>query len=262
MTIKTLRSELVSKGIDHSIVSSKNKIELINMLKELEDAEKLLDNVQVVESPLVKQNKSIEPTEGAPSRTDPEWTEYVLSLFTDKEKDQDGNPKVDGLRRVGENLLGEFNIHTDVVQAPGLETGATVVVVVELSSGKRISGAADVSSINTQADFARHAVATAETRAEGRALRKALLLTKVLTAEEMQGPSPDEPSGNDDRIVTSMITNLQVMCHKQNIDLDRLVNLLYQIPINQMTRKQGLEIATQLRKYYTKEQEVPDEVKA
>ena len=41
----------------------------------------------------------------APAMTDPEWNDYVMSMFTDKEM-YNGNPLVNGLRRVAEVVLG------------------------------------------------------------------------------------------------------------------------------------------------------------
>ena len=42
----------------------------------------------------------------APAMTDPEWNDYVMSMFTDKEM-YNGNPLVNGLRRVAEVVSGQ-----------------------------------------------------------------------------------------------------------------------------------------------------------
>ena len=61
-----------------------------------------------------------------PSFNSPEWNDYVLSLFTNEEL-VDGNPTVDGLRRVTELVLGKINkTHVDIVQCP---TMSMVIVV-------------------------------------------------------------------------------------------------------------------------------------
>lgn len=151
-----------------------------------------------------------------PSISDPGWTEYVLSSLMDYEKDN-GSPKTDGLRRIATKLLGVFSSQTDILQTPTVENGFRASVKVELTfHNNRFSttGAADVYSGNTKAKFATHAVATAETRAEGRALRKALRLTKVLAAEELTGPDADEPTGADGRANTGMLNGLRIMANK------------------------------------------------
>lgn len=194
--------------------------------------------------------------------TDPEWTDFVMSQFKDNEL-ENKNPKTDALRRVAEKLLGIFDIDTHVIQVPQLDGGATVVVTLQFHNPRRsVSGAADVSSINTAKEFAVHAVATAETRAEGRALRKALRLTKVLAAEELHNADTDEPNGLDGRAPASMLNSLRLMCNKQKIDLDRLAKVKLNVDsINDLTLTQGRQLSTQLFDYGRKPEEIPDEVK-
>lgn len=199
-----------------------------------------------------------------PSFTDPKWTDYVLTLF-DKSELENGNPKADGLRRVAEYILGPFNTITNVEQVPTVDNAgrATVVVTVSFMDGRTVSGAADVFSGNTDKKFAVHPVATAETRAEGRALRKALRLTKVLTAEELQNADADEPNGEDNRIVTGMLNSLIVMCDRLGVDLLKLA-LWMKFEVNstdELTKRQGLDISNKLAKFQRKEEEIPNEVR-
>ncbi len=215
---------------------------------------------------MAKKQESQEVVETTPPKsTDPEWTDYVLSQLTDKEQ-ENGNPRTDGLRRVAEKLLGPINSETIVVQPPGLDGRATVLVNLtfkENDLARFVSGAADVCFANTAREFAVHSVATAETRAEGRALRKALRLTRVLAAEEAQGASIDEPRGTDDRVVTGMLNSLQMMCSVQQIDLNRLVatRLSLSDP-KEMTHKQALEVANILGKFKRKEEEIPNDIRS
>jgi hypothetical protein len=230
--------------------------------KDIEKAEEILSTAsEITNKHMDELRKTVEELSNQPSPTDPEWTDYVLKQFTDRETDREGRPKADGLRRVAELLLGPFDIDTHVVQTPTFDSGATVVVTLRFHLDKRqISGAADVSSANTDENFAVHSVATAETRAEGRALKKALRLTKVYTAEEMQGAAPDEPLGVDGRAPTSMINMLNMMCKKQNIDLALFAK--HALNVNSMqdlTLEQGRELNNQLFKY--KKEGVPDAIK-
>ena len=61
---------------------------------------------------------------------------------------------------------------------------ATVVFTVEFENGMRYSEVADCWEGNTDDMFCAYAIATASTRAEGRALRKALRI-RAVAAEEM-----------------------------------------------------------------------------
>jgi hypothetical protein len=262
MTVQELREALLSSGgYNEAEVKRMNKKILKERYEQLQQALTSLDNAEVVSEINVPKTNST-----SPNPTDPEWTDYVLSHFKDYEMDN-GNPKADGLRRVAERLLGPFDSETEVVQAPTLDSGATVTVRLTFRGNQgyaynTVMGAADVSSANTARDFAVHAVATAETRAEGRALRKALRLTKVLTAEEMAGAEVDEPTGNDSRIPTSMINSLTLMCQKQQIDLGRLAKQQFQVDsIEDLTLAQGRQLGNELFDYRNGKKEIPDDIK-
>lgn len=238
-------------------LDTKSKKELTDLLNKAKKASLELDSV--IEEKQDSGGKEV------PLMTSPKWTEYVLSLFDPKREIEKGNPKVDGLRRVAELILGPSNSITDVIQAPTVDNAgrSTVMVRVEfVNTGQIVCGAADVYSGNTSRDFANHAVATAETRAEGRALKKALKLTKVYSAEEMAGAEPTEPTGEDGRIVSGMLNGLVVMCDRAGIDPTKLaLHLGYNIhSLDELTRVQGLEMSNILAKFTRKELETPKEV--
>lgn len=264
MSVEELRQSLADLGFDPNVLKTIGKGELKKMYEDSKSADELLNSV-VVEKELTP-NIVTEEAETRPQMTDPKWTDYVLDLFEDKELDN-GMPKADALRRVAELVLGPFNSYTHIEQTPTIENAgrATVLVELEFLTGykQRFSGAADVFSGNTAREYAVHAVATAETRAEGRALRKALRLTKVLTAEELQGPDADEANGTDKRIVSGMLNSLVVMCDRADVDLTKLaIKMGYDIQVPEdLTHKQGLEISTQLSKYQRKLEDIPVEVK-
>jgi hypothetical protein len=123
----------------------------------------------------------------SPSPTSPEWNDYVLSLFDESEL-YDGRPLCAGLRRVAELILGRIVSSRPTQVFPpsaGNEIGrATVVWEVIFADGSLFSDVADCWEGNTDDAFCVFNTATAATRAEGRALRKALRL-KTVAAEEM-----------------------------------------------------------------------------
>ena len=115
--------------------------------------------------------------ENTPHPTSPEWNDYVMSLFADSELIE-GNPLVHGLRRVSELVIGRVMYSGPTQVFPATRDDhhgrATVVFTVEFENGMRFSEVADCWEGNTDDMFCAYAVATASTRAEGRALRKAL----------------------------------------------------------------------------------------
>ena len=150
----------------------------------------------------------------------------------------DGNPICAGLRRVAEIFLGEI-LETGPVQVfpatdsdgPGRATVIYRVVFNWFNSGihKTFSEVADVWHGNTDDLFCAHPVATASTRAEGRALRKALKL-RVLAAEELAKKDIVEivkqavSLGKDDtRISPQQIQFIDNKCNQLDIDAMKFI---------------------------------------
>ena len=161
-----------------------------------------------------------------PSFNSPEWNDYVLSLFTNEEL-VDGNPTVDGLRRVTELVLGKIvSTRVDIIQSPTMSNGYCCVLkykikIITEDEEKNIlsyEAAADCSASNCDARFAVFATAVAETRAEGRVLRKALRLRKVIAAEEAAAV-PHEDSLSDGKITPTQIKFIEVLCQRNDINI-------------------------------------------
>ncbi len=166
-----------------------------------------------------------------PRISDPEWTEFVLSRLTDDEKWK-GNPTVAGLRRVAAELLGDIIENSaEAVQLPTLTNGmwSTVKATVGIAWTKDLAdnqgimirtftGLADTYNGNTEPDFARFSSAICETRAEGRAFRKALHLVRVVTSEELTS-LPVEESGADGRIAAAQKNFIDLKCMQNDINV-------------------------------------------
>lgn len=177
-----------------------------------------------------------EPAADEPAIHDPGWTEFVLSRLTDSEK-ANGKPKVAGLRRVAAELLGPIvENNPDVLQPPCPANGFCAVVkntlIILWNKGVpegdvglecRFAGVADCYPGNTpDARFARFATAVAETRAEGRSLRKALHLDTV-TAEEVTELSVDDAC-LDGMIAPTQANFIDLKCSQLDIDLKKFIN--------------------------------------
>jgi hypothetical protein len=168
---------------------------------------------------------------------DLEWTDYVLSKLSDDEKIA-GNPTTDGLRRIFEKVLNCRVVASQsrVVQSPdpNNEKRATVVHTLcyhlndstpETSHLNMITvdGAADVYWGNCDKIYRNHPVAVAETRAEGRALRRALRLRKVVAAEEISKDIDDHPDQSTvSKITPNQINFIDVVSQRLNINVVEL----------------------------------------
>ena len=167
----------------------------------------------------------------APHYCSPEWNDYVMGHFQDNEL-IDGNPLTAGLRRVAELLIGEIvdsrPTHVFPVQGDGIGR-ATVSYEVTFRTptghDKTYGDVAEVWAGNTDDLFCVHAVATASTRAEGRALRKALKI-RALAAEELckKDVSKYVAENDVDRISQDQVNFIDMKCKKLDIDVMGFVN--------------------------------------
>jgi len=218
--------------------------------------------------PIEKQKEKL------PTIKDYEWHDYVMSKFH-KDELVDGNPKVDGMRRVCELLIGEiYSIESDILQVPSPENERRASVRVSIvidrpdNMGLKYTGCADVYVGNTQGVYAYHPVALAETRAEGRALKRALRLRNVIAAEEV------DCGGKADEILTGELnqpindtqkTFIGMVCSKErlNLNIDKVAKLILPNVKNTQILKYGeaKELIMKLDEYNRKPETIPEEVK-
>ena len=181
--------------------------------------------------------ESVEGESFDPEMGDPEWTDHVLSLL-DKDEMINGSPTVDGLRRITELVIGRIvSSKTIIHQVPTPENQYRASVVVSLCVSEdvtrellEVDGAADVCMQNCDSPYYKYPVATAETRAEGRALRRLLRLKKVVAAEEVSKNAyePEVNLINDDSLINeTQIRFLEILSQRLDINLKKLVQKDY-----------------------------------
>ena len=172
---------------------------------------------------------------------DLEWTDHVLGLLSDDEKIM-GNPTTDGLRRVFEIALDctVISAESNVVQSPSVENERRATVTHTLTyllNNKELApefimrsatGAADVYWGNCDKIYRNHPVAVAETRAEGRALRRALKLRKVVAAEELSKDIDTEhlEENNIGKINSTQINFFDVFGKRLDVNIHKLLDKL------------------------------------
>lgn len=162
-----------------------------------------------------------------PSPGEPEWTPYVLSLLAEDEL-VGGRPKAAGLFRLVGRLVGrvvENSAWPCQCPNPGNSFTATVraKLVVEphqFGPPTIFTGLADAGDLNTALPYSNYPSATAETRALGRACKKALNLN-VLTAEE----ADPVPSPTQDLISQTMVNFIDMKCRQLGLDVMKFVSM-------------------------------------
>jgi len=238
----------------------------------------LFDVEGIKEDIKAEQNGDLMPVYGSE-----DWHDFVMSKFHKSEL-FDGNPVCAGLRRVAEELLGTIIVSrpsqvwpaTDP-DGPGRATVVFEVVIDWMDSGqlRTFSDVADVWHGNTDDLFCAHPVATASTRAEGRALRKALKV-KCLAAEELakkdvasivrQSVHTAKPTDGewkeDDNISTPQINFIDAKCKQLNINVIKFINMgeaTYEA-IDNVSKKTASKMLGVLNEYQTGTKEIPENI--
>lgn len=216
----------------------------------------------------VEENPNLEQESEILSMNDPKWSDYVMTHFTEDEL-QEGNPKTEGLRRVADLVLGPILYSVPRTVATPCEDNmyrAVVehVVKIRFPDGSiRIFGeVADTYAGNTDDEFARHAPATASTKAEGRALRKALKLRNVVAAEETTSKSVEE-AGLTGQITPVQIKGIDAMCARNDIDVISFINsgkLKYK-NIQDVSCNAALKMIKRLNEYQRDQSLIPQNIK-
>ena len=231
----------------------------------------------------IKEDEYMEQQEDLmPAYGSEDWNEYVMSKFENGEL-FDGNPTCAGLRRVAEELLGTIVVSRPSQVFPATESDgpgrATVVfeVVIDWMDSGQMRTFADVADVwhgHTDDLFCAHPAATASTRAEGRALRKALKV-KCLAAEELtrkkdvesivrqtvQTPTDGEWK-EEDAISTPQINFVDAKCKQLNIDVMGFVNSgtdSYET-IKDVSKKTASKMLGVLNEYQNKSKDIPENI--
>ena len=215
-------------------------------------------------------------TEG-PDPTSPDWNDYVLSLFDESEL-YDGRPLCAGLRRVAELVMGRIvSSRPTQVFAPqsGDEIGrATVIWEIVFEDGSLFSDVADCWEGNTDDAFCVFNTATAATRAEGRALRKALRL-KTVAAEEMtkkntasivrsisqtKAMEATEGEYNDAERMTDKQENfIDVKCGQLNLNVAEFFKEVFDANVKRkITKGQASDAINKLQTYQKNKSSIPE----
>ena len=225
----------------------------------------------------------------------PDWQIYVMAHLEQNELvDISGvsYPKTAGLRRVAQVLLGEIvesgPIMVDAPKRNDCADRATVIYEIKIAWKQTnvqwldlsdvapdqrdircFREAADVWKGNTKDTYAVHPVATASTRAEGRALKKALQLN-VLVAEEMDNDKDaakfvDAPQGEkstdgdfDEESLSSgsQKSSIKKLCMRNGIDMTKfLARSCFGKALEQTSKIEAASLVELLNAYQSKGKE-------
>ena len=220
-----------------------------------------------------EEDKTKEPVEEKvyAKYTDPEWSDYVMCEFLPEELDEKGNPRLYGLRRVTELLLGEIAYSKPVSVSSNGESASVQWELgiywrmslpnwMDLSRDDltiRVFGAyCGASEKNMKHPYSNYPESMACSRSEAKALRRALNL-RCISSEEVQ-----EKEEADVKLDNSIITEVQKCLIKNvskrcNVDYVKLIAKQGK-EIDALTRQEGSEICRRLNSIQQK-REIPED---
>jgi len=232
---------------------------------QIEEVDTLFDDMELATPSNTKTGTKDVIETDMPSMLSEEWHDYAMGLFHESEM-IDGHPLVAGLRRVSELVLGPitFSGPTQVfpVQREDHHGRATVIFTVKFANGMTYAEVADSWEGNTDDMFCAFAVAIASTRAEARALRKALKikgvaaeeLTKKDTAKIVRDISSTKDASEGEYDDTSRMSDAQynfidVKCKQLNIDGKKLFDSFNVDSGKKVSKKVASEIIDKLNDF-------------
>jgi hypothetical protein len=233
-----------------------------------------------------------------PDQLSPEWNDYVMKQFRESELIEiNGNkyPTCYGLRRVVRLLIGEITfsgvkaVHHVNSNPPRTVVEYAVAVERNFSSVIEFSDLASVWQLNTDDLFLGYPDETAATRAEGRCLRKILMLNCVAAEEltrhknvatevrqNLQTGPTDGSYDSSGKITDSQLKLLTNKCSQMKIDPLKFVNVkqgfneggnVYTVcgsrqfnSVGEVSKKEAITMIKLLNNYQNNSQEIPKEV--
>tara|TARA_R100000152_G_scaffold20350_1_gene13837 strand:+ start:83 stop:1000 length:918 start_codon:yes stop_codon:yes gene_type:complete len=292
-TIKELKEILAEHNC--AVPNGAKKADLIELLEavmakdedfvtmQIDNELDIFDEAAEEAEPVVIEENLQKKETNRPSMFSDEWNEYVMAHFHNNEL-IDGNPICAGLRRVAELLLGDI-IHSGPEQvfpatdglAPDRATVVFKVVFDWMNSGQNrtFMEVADVWHGNTDDLFCAHPVATASTRAEGRALRKALKI-RCLAAEELAKKDivgivkesvKKTPTSGDyeptQNISTQQVQFIDTKCKQLDVDAFAFINMgngSYS-SVGEVTKDSAKKMIKVLNNYQNNQADIPQNIR-
>lgn len=209
-----------------------------------------------------------------PAITDVGWHDYVMGLFSEDELFE-GRPNCAGLRRVAEMVIGQIICSRPTQVFPPSDDKtvgrSTVVWEVTFSNGQVFSDVADCWEGNTDDTFCAFATATAATRAEGRALRKALRI-KTVAAEEMttkntasvvrqsKTSSSDGEYDESQRMTDPQANFIDVKAKQLNVSVPKMFKEVFSLSTHRKITKQQASAAIEQLNSYQNNGGIPSEI--
>ena len=218
----------------------------------------------------VKAPVACQPISGPfPTPNDESWIKYVLSQFFTDEMEGE-HPRVDGLRRVAEKLIGPIvSEKSTLVCPPSIDNGMRACASAQITfrtvslGDVVVEALADASPDNCPDTFQMYLTTMADTRAKGRCFRNALRLRKMIAAEESRSATSGDFAGDgttNDAISIGQITNVKILSDRLRLSIPRLLaKLELPLELKSLSCSDALVVFSAINRY--RAEGIPDDLK-
>lgn len=192
--------------------------------------------------------------------------DYFTELKADEKWSEDGKeyPYLRGLRRLAHTFRGGVvSVDSEIVKAPSVNTSggkneapdciAAVTVTYRFRDGTNFAGSADASYKAHKHPFNLHLVATAESKAEARAIRRAFNIAQV-SREEIGSRGQDDDRSSEP-IQDTQIEGIKTIARRKNLlqkDVLKLIGRDDLDSVTKLTFGEGVQALRAVNRYKPK----------
>lgn len=209
----------------------------------------------------VSQEKEMVDGENIPEYGSEDWEPYIMSKFLPDELYNEKHPTLNGLRRISKKYFSSVISSLPVEIVNNMPVSAMCRYQIHFDNGQIFGAAADATQENINGNYNVYPTAIAESRAEARTYRKALMITAA-SAEEIKGNEATFDSvlestktvsdyNAEDPISEQQKTIVETKCKQMKIDIDKF---LTSENVNFATAKKsdGVKLGKKLTEYQQK----------
>jgi len=189
----------------------------------------------------------------------------ILALLRPSEM-VNGNPKVCGLQRITPKIIGPILSSKSSLIVPPMDSNGGIAIAEHtiifacknphfgaVDNKLEITAIADLlPKVNADSKFSMYPSAWATTRAEGRALRKALKLSVIVDEEKSDIPIDKAATGGE--IQPTQVAAIEKLAGKTNVDIVKMILVEFDgiSSVENLSHGQAVTMIKQLNKYVDK----------
>lgn len=211
-------------------------------------------------------NGSVVEGETVPEYGSDGWEPYIMSKFLPDELYNEKHPTLNGLRRIAKQYFSGIISSVPVEVVNNMPISAMCRYQIQFDNGQTFGAAADATQENINGNYNIYPTAIAESRAEARTYRKALMITAA-SAEEIKGNEKAFDSvlesvkeySQEDPMSDQQKSIIETKCKQLKISFDKFL-ASEGVDLTTAKKSHGVALAKKLTEL-SKTNDIPKELK-